>query len=60
MLQDLVDAAGSEVQFSLPFDDFRSSPIPATAEEYRAYKRAAVAFITARNRRICEWLPSVA
>ncbi len=60
MLQDLVDAAGSEVQFSLPFDDFRSSPVPATVEEYCAYKHAAVAFVTARNRRIHESLQSVA
>jgi hypothetical protein len=60
LLQDLVAADGSAVRIAPPFDDFRRSPIPATAEEYRAYKDAATAFIRARNQRIFESLQSVA
>jgi hypothetical protein len=42
--------------YSLPFDDFKGSPIPAGVEEYRAYRDAATAFIEARNRRILQSL----
>lgn len=52
LLQDLVSTDGSAVRIASPFDDFRGSPIPASAEEYRAYKNEALAFIEARNRRI--------
>jgi hypothetical protein len=52
LLQDLVSADLSAVKFSAPFDDFRRSPIPANVDEYNAYKRASIAFIEARNRRI--------
>jgi hypothetical protein len=51
-LQDLVSTAFSAVTFSLPFDNFTGSPIPADAHEYNAYKSASIAFIEARNRRI--------
>ena len=50
LLQDLV--VGDEVKISKPYDGFRSSPVPRDANEYRAYRDDAVAFITARNRRI--------
>jgi hypothetical protein len=52
LLQDLVAIDCSAVKISLPFDDFRGSPIPRSVDEYRAYQRAAIAFIDARNRRI--------
>lgn len=52
LLQDLVSSDCSSVKIATPFDDFRGSPIPATAEEYRAYMCAAIAFIEARNQRI--------
>jgi hypothetical protein len=52
LLQDLVANDGSAVKIARPFDDFRSSPIPATVEEYREYKNAAVAFVEARNQRM--------
>jgi len=51
LLQDLVSADGT-VLIAPPFDDFRESPIPATVDEYRAYKDASIAFIKARNQRI--------
>jgi len=50
LLQDLV--VGSEVKISQPYDNFRSSPVPKDANEYRAYRDDAVAFINARNRRM--------
>jgi hypothetical protein len=52
LLQDLVVDAGHAVKLSQPFDDFRGSPIPRSADEYRAYRDDAVAFINDRNRRI--------
>lgn len=52
LLQDLVVTDGSAVRIASPFDDFRGSPIPASVEEYRAYKNAAIAFVEARNQRI--------
>jgi len=51
-LQDLVSADFSAVKISMPFDNFRGSPIPKDAQEYNAYKGASIAFIEARNRRI--------
>lgn len=52
LLQDLVIGNGCEVRISKPYDNFRSSPVPADATQYRAYRDDAVAFINARNRRI--------
>jgi hypothetical protein len=52
LLQDLVLDNGMAVRISRPFDNFRGSPIPQNADEYRAYRDDAVAFINARNRRI--------
>jgi len=52
LLQDLVLSDFSAVKMMAPFDDFRGSPIPVDANEYRAYESIARAFIEARNRRI--------
>jgi len=52
LLQDLVTGNGREVRISKPYDNFRSSPVPRDANQYRAYRDDAVAFINARNRRI--------
>jgi hypothetical protein len=52
LLQDLVTSDFSQVRISQPFDDFRGSPIPSSVREYGEYKRSAVEFIEARNRRI--------
>ena len=40
------------VNISVPFDGFNGSPIPTDALQYNAYKKDAIAFIEARNRRI--------
>lgn len=50
LLQDLV--RGGRVTISRPFDNFNTSPVPRSADEYRAYRDDAVAFINARNQRI--------
>lgn len=52
LLQDMVNGDCTEVRFSAPFEDFTTSPIPQTIEEYREYRQRAIAFIEARNRRI--------
>jgi hypothetical protein len=51
-LQDLVEAPDLTVTFSLPFEDFATSPLPKTLDEYLVYRERAVAFIEARNQRI--------
>lgn len=40
------------MQCFLPFDSFDVSPLPGSVEAYLDYRRRAIAFITARNRRI--------
>lgn len=52
LLQDLVTTDYSAVEFFAPFDAFRTSPIPATDDAYRAYRQLAMTFIEARNVRI--------
>jgi hypothetical protein len=54
LLQDLVGEGGASVRFFLPFEDFKTSPIPGSVAEYIGYCRNAVDFIAARNRRILE------
>lgn len=55
LLQDMVTDDFSAVKFFAPFDDFKTSPIPATTKAYTAYKELAVEFIKARNHRIFEY-----
>jgi hypothetical protein len=52
LLQDLVTDDYSAIRFSLPFDDFKRSPLPASIDEYKAYRAASLDFIETRNRRI--------
>ena len=52
LLQDLVTVDCSAVKFFMPFEDFNTSPLPGSAEAYRAYWRLAVDFLKARNHRI--------
>ena len=52
LLQDLVSENFSAVKFFAPFDDFKTSPLPSDKEIYIRYKKLAVNFIEARNRRI--------
>jgi hypothetical protein len=54
LLQDMVVEDFSGVKFSMPFDDFNTSPLPACMEAYVDYKQNAIEFIKARNRRILE------
>jgi hypothetical protein len=55
LLQDLVTDDYGAVRFSLPFDDFRGSPVPQSASAYNAYRQASCAFIAARNQRMKTW-----
>ncbi len=52
LLQDMVTDDFSTVKFCAPFDDFESSPVPDSLDAYLSYKKLAIDFITARNRRI--------
>jgi hypothetical protein len=52
LLQDLVTNNYSTVRFFLPFDDFRSPPVPSDVDTYRRYRCLSIEFVEARNRRI--------
>jgi hypothetical protein len=52
LLQDIIESGA--VRFSLPFDDFRTRPVPKDRDEYAEYRRRSIEFIEARNRRIEE------
>ena len=54
LLQDLVTEDCSAVKFFTPFEDFTTSPLPASIEAYRAYRQLAIEFIEARNCRILQ------
>jgi hypothetical protein len=36
----------------MPFDDFRTSPVPKDLDAYKKYRRLSIEFVNARNRRI--------
>jgi hypothetical protein len=57
LLQDIVASDFASVRFFAPFDDFQSSPLPQSAEEYVSYVAHAIGFIEARNRRIEQCSP---
>lgn len=52
LLQDLVTEDCSAVKFFTPFEDFKTKPVPASVDAYRAYRQLAIEFIEARNHRI--------
>jgi hypothetical protein len=55
-LQDAVSEDTSTVRFSMPFMGFDASPLPATVDEYLAYRQRAIEFIESRNRRIAAYV----
>jgi len=54
LLQDLVNDDCTTVKFFMPFDDFRTGPVPGSAGAYRAYRELAMEFIKLRNNRILD------
>lgn len=54
--QDLVTPAYDEIQFYLPFDNFKRSGTPATKEEYVEYREKTLEFIKKRGRRMADWV----
>ena len=58
LLQDIVTADHDTVKFFMAFDDFKTSPLPDSVDIYLAYKKAAIEFLNARNRRILEYFRS--
>ncbi|OFE14339.1 hypothetical protein BA895_10150 [Humibacillus sp. DSM 29435] len=52
LMQDMVNADSSTIQFFTPFDDFRTRAIPQDFDTYVEYRRRSVAFIESRNARI--------
>ncbi len=50
LLQDLANE--NEINFLHPFDNFKSNPLPQTAEEYLRYMNKNLEFLNKRNQRI--------
>lgn len=59
LLQDMVSDDSSAVDFHLPFADFRTSALPDSVEAYEDYRRNAIRFVEARNRRMREYVAGV-
>lgn len=59
LLQDLVSDDLSEVNCFLPFDGFKSKPLPASVEAYEHYRRRAIEFVKARNDRMTRYVQSL-
>lgn len=57
-LQDFVDQQG-QVEFSLPFDNFNSPPLPQSIDEYKQYKEITINLLEMRNKRILESLHKI-
>lgn len=55
LLQDYVSEDYSSVIIAPPFDNFQSSPVPKTLEEYQAYMNVTKQLLHARNKRIAEY-----
>ena len=55
-LQDLVREDTSTVKFSMPFEGFDASPLPATIDAYLGYRQHSIDFIESRNRRIAAYV----
>lgn len=52
LLQDLVSADYSTINFFMPFDDFKTPAIPKSLATYMSYKNCVIKYIHARNQRI--------
>jgi hypothetical protein len=52
LLQDLVNKDYSEIEFFMPFENFKTPAVPKTFEAYCLYKDKAMNFINRRNQRI--------
>ena len=52
LLQDLVAQDFSEVNFFIPFENFKTPAVPKSLECYISYKNRVVQYIQARNQRI--------
>lgn len=52
LLQDLVSSDYTEIKFYLPFNGFKSKPVPESTDEYYEYKKNNIEFLIRRNERI--------
>ncbi len=52
LLQDLLNPSTGPIRFFIPFDDFRTKPLPENVSSYRTYRDGLVGFVEARNARI--------
>lgn len=55
LLQDAVNPTTGSINFMHSFDDFRTSAVPQTVEDYLVYAERKNSFIRARAGRIADW-----
>tara|TARA_B100000886_G_scaffold247583_1_gene174308 strand:+ start:79 stop:798 length:720 start_codon:yes stop_codon:yes gene_type:complete len=54
-LQDLVKENRSSINYFLPFNNFKNSPIPSDITEYKLYRKNMTEFINKRSKRMKEY-----
>lgn len=54
LLHDLVTEDFSKIKFFMHFEDFKTSVVPKTLQEYLSYKDLTIKFVNERNQRILE------
>ena len=55
LLNDLVSHDYSAINFLFPFNDFKTSAVPKSFEEYMSYKSKTIDYVQKRNKRIKEY-----
>jgi len=55
-LEDLTNETFTEINYFLPFNNFKEIPVPKNADEYRLYMNKATEFINNRNKRIQDYI----
>ena len=52
LLNDIVSKDYSEIEFFMPFENFKTPAVPKTFDAYSSYKDLAMSFVNKRNQRI--------
>jgi len=54
LLQDTIDSHTSQINFFMPFNDFKTPVIPTSVDQYSLYKDLSMIFVNKRNKRILQ------
>jgi hypothetical protein len=54
LLQDTIDSHTSQINFFMPFNDFKTPALPTSVDQYSLYKDLSMIFVNKRNKRILQ------